>query len=290
MYDDPPPSDINELLRYLIYCFIWLCVWTFLLLIPPGPAIKFSNYRLNFVLGMIAPLAAMLYKFNIIRDVAVTPIMVSYFIVDTLHNIINDFIWKTPCDRKSTDRFLEYFHHIMCLSICLYSDFFARDVCLDLNENPFIDMMLAEISTPFLMLYRIYKITSTQGLLAVFCFVPLFVSVRLLYHGFWSVPNIFMKCECWPVKVTGVLYISMNLFFTLQIVQRLVLRKPSPPPRISSISSDMDGFNSNYSLGDLLKEEEVKEKQQKQKQQQQSQQDVNLRRSSSKSKKGEKSL
>ena len=54
---------------------------------------------------------------------------------------------------------------------------------------------------------------------------------------------------------------SMNLVFTLQIIQRLILRKPFPPPRISSISSDMDGFNnSNYSLEDLLKQEEEKEK------------------------------
>jgi len=261
MYDHPPATDIDELFMYLIYCFIWLCVWTFLLLIPPGPTIKFSNYRLNFVIGIVAPLAAMMYKFNILPDRAVTPIMVSYFVVDTAHNFINDFIWNIPCDRKATDRALEYFHHIMCICCVLYADFYARDVCVDLNENPFVDMMLAEISTPFLMLYRIYKITSTQGLLAVLCFVPLFVSVRLLYHGFWSVPNIFMKCQCWPAKITGVLYISMNLVFTLQIIQRLILRKPSPPPRISSISSDMDGFNnSNYSLEDLLKQEEEKEK------------------------------
>ena len=82
--------------------------------------VKFTSYRMNLMLGCVSSLAACFYKLKWLPDRATTPIMLSYFIVDTTFTFCNDFIWKTPMDRKATDRTIEYVHHIMCLLCVLY--------------------------------------------------------------------------------------------------------------------------------------------------------------------------
>ena len=173
MFDYPYASDENEVRKYFFCCAMWACVWVCILCIP-AEEVSDRSFRLNFVVGLVAPLAALLYRSGWASDTITTPILLSYFIVDTV------FMALAPTT-KNKNKIIDYFHHFMCCYCCIYSDFYAKDICT-MDRNPFVDMMLAEASTPFLQLWRKYK-TSPAGILSQFCFVALFVSVRVVYHG-----------------------------------------------------------------------------------------------------------
>ena len=114
-----------------------------------------------------------------------------------------------------------------------------------MDRNPFVDMMFAEISTPFLQLWRKYK-TSPFGVVAQLFFVSLFMTVRVLFHGFYTVHEIVTHCDNNIALVVGTLYMGMNLGFCIGIVRKLL-----PACRATSIDSIMSS-TVRYSIADKL--------------------------------------
>ena len=114
-----------------------------------------------------------------------------------------------------------------------------------MDRNPFVDMMFAEISTPFLQLWRKYK-SSPFGVVAQLLFVSLFMSVRVFFHGFYTVHEIVTHCDNNIALVVGILYMGMNLGFCIGIVRKLL-----PTYRPASIDSIMSS-TVRYSIADKL--------------------------------------
>ena len=122
--------------------------------------------------------------------------------------------YQTPTARK-----VEYFHHILCFGVGMLSEFHYQDVCT-LERNPFLYLLLAEISTPFLIAWR-----ATGSNLMGFVFIALFIAVRLFYHGVYVVPDCIRHCPLVGM-VCGLPYLFMNFYFFYMIVRK-VIRKSS---------------------------------------------------------------
>lgn len=98
------------------------------------------------------------------------------------------------------------------------SELLFKEFCT-FEKNPFILLMFAELSTPFLMIWRYTQNEIIGGL-----FVITFFGCRILYHGFVLIPQCMSKCH-WSVGYGfGVPYDLMNVYFLWMIVRRFIFK------------------------------------------------------------------
>ena len=151
-------------------------------------------------------------------DCAVTPILISYLLIDSGNNILKTVVWPSKESQKLPDFFIDLIHHFTCLAAALYCDFNAHRDCNG-NGNPFIEMMLAECTTPFLSLWRCCGSDNTFGLSSGIVFIVLFISVRLIYHCWWVIPRLINQCHySWTICTAAAVYTALNLWFTWGIL------------------------------------------------------------------------
>jgi hypothetical protein len=199
--------------RYL-YFALWSLLWIITLNIPPGSTQIATSYRLNFLHGLLSSIAAILCLLGYISEAMTTVSTLSYFLVDFINIFLNDFVWKVSSYHNPVNRRIEYFHHMFCFAVGIMSEYVYRDFCT-FTYNPFVKLMFAEFSTPFLIAWRMTKSDVLGGL-----FVLSFFACRIVYHGYYFIPECMTRCQT-PADVFGYLYNGMNLFFFVTIIMKL---------------------------------------------------------------------
>ena len=141
---------------------------------------------------------------------------ISYFIVDFINIMLNDFYYRVPSYQKPDARKLEYCHHILCCTVGVMSEFFYQDFCT-FESNPFIQLMFAEVSTPVLMIWRITGLKNDYlgGL-----FYATFIIFRVCYHGFFFIPECIRRCHYSVGYGFGIPYDLMNFYFVYVMIKR----------------------------------------------------------------------
>lgn len=203
------------------YAFMWSAVWIVILTIPPGSREITTAYRINFWHGVISSVAALLCMAKLLPESITTPITLTYFVIDFINNLLNDFYFKVPSYHVGSGRMMEYFHHILCFSLGFASELFYKQVC-GFDHNPFVELMLAEVSTPFLMLWRINP--SRPKLILFTC---VFFCNRILYHGLYFIPECIHQCEKFTAFGFAFLYDGMNVYFFYMMVRKLMKKSSS---------------------------------------------------------------
>jgi len=202
----------------IIEAFIfWSFIWVIVLNIPPGSRAITTAYRFNIVHGVVCSVAAFLCVHDYLPDTFTAMITISYFIVDFVNNLLNDFVFKVKSYQPPAQRRVEYFHHIFCCFVGISCEFYYRDCC-NFVRNPFIKLMFAEVSTPFLMLWRIYPDNNLVGCL----FLAVFICNRIIYHGLIFVPDCINSCNKLVAYSFGIPYDAMNIFFFMMISRKLI--------------------------------------------------------------------
>ena len=203
---------------YAIHAFLfWSIVWVIVLLIPPGSKEIATAYRFNIIHGIISSLAAFLCLNGLLPETFTAMITISYFIVDFCNNLLNDFIFKVKSYQPPAQRRVEYIHHIFCCFVGIVCIFYYKSWC-NFDSNPFIKLMFAEVSTPFLMLWRIYPENNAIG----FLFLIVFIANRIVYHGIYFVPDCISSCNKVVSYCFGIPYDAMNVFFLFMISRKLL--------------------------------------------------------------------
>ena len=78
-------------------CFVFIVgflLWEILLHLPPGSKKVESTFRLHFIHGVISTVFAGLYITGYYPDYYATMLTTSYFAVDLINMIVNDFYYK----------------------------------------------------------------------------------------------------------------------------------------------------------------------------------------------------
>jgi hypothetical protein len=194
----------------------WTIVWTAVLVLPPGSKEIFTAYRLNFLHGLISAIVALLALYGYVDDSVASTATISYFIVDFVNMLINDFHFKVASYHTPTGRKIEYVHHVLCCSAGIMSQLVYRDFCT-FDRNPFIPLMIAEISTPFLIAWR-YTQSKILGLI----FIILFIGCRIIYQGIYFIPECIQQCHYTVGYGFGVPYNIMNIYFLYMIFKKLI--------------------------------------------------------------------
>lgn len=212
-------DEVNEV---LMNTATWCIVWIGFLVLPPGSRAINTSYRLHFVHGVVCSIAALLCMNGYLRSFVVTPITLSYFFVDFFNNLLNDYYFKVPSYQNPQARKIEYLHHILCFSVGCWSEYLWTETCGGLPHNPFVELMLAEVSTPFLMIWR-YHGASSKILLALFTGV--FLCNRILYHGLTFIPHCCRLCDFTLSSYVGAVipYNLMNYYFMYTMMRKLIM-------------------------------------------------------------------
>eukprot|EP01041_Mallomonas_annulata_P003060 gene3060-5994_t len=182
----------------------WSFLWTIVLILPPGSKEIATAYRFNFLHGVICCSIATLCLNGFVPHNVASMCTVSYFIVDFANILLNDFYFKVPSYQNAQNRRVEYAHHIFCCFVGLMCEAYFKDFCT-FENNPFVQLMYSEFSTPFLMAWR-YSKHDFFG----FLFVVSFVLCRLVYHGLYFVPECISRCHPSVGYGFGVPYNIMN--------------------------------------------------------------------------------
>ena len=197
----------------------WSCLWTILTIIPPGSKATLSLYRLHFCHGVISSAVAILCILGYVTEEFTTPCTLSYFAVDFVNILVNDFVFKVASYQSPSARKMEYFHHIFCFFVGATAEVAYQSQC-SFNSNPFVRLMFAEFSTPFLMAWRYFNFNTVLGGL----FVLSFIGCRIIYHAFIFIPSCMSNCTPIVGYGFGIPYNMMNFYFLYAIVTKL--RKP----------------------------------------------------------------
>ena len=203
----------------VILLLSWSVVWAVTLLLPPGSKEIETAYRINFLHGVISSVVAGLAIMNYVDYNVATTATISYFFVDFAYVLLNDFYFRVKSYQSPDARRVEYLHHILCFTVGIMSEYLFQDYCA-FKRNPFVFLMLAEMSTPFLIAWR-YTNNKTLGIL----FVITFIGCRIIYHGFFLIPDCMRSCHYSVGYGFGVPYNIMNLYFLAMIFKKL-LKKP----------------------------------------------------------------
>lgn len=204
------------------YFILWMVIWLVTILITPGPKAIETAYRLNFWHGLISTVlvVSILFGYRLpfnMTESFVTMCPTAYFVVDMIKNLLNDFYFKVPSYHSPSNRYMEYVHHVLTLSVFVYSELYHTTLC-SFTSNPMINLLLAEASTPFLILWRQtnYKILGVV-------FTIIFFFVRIVYHCFVFIPSALVSCH-WHIAVIffGIMYASLQVIFTAQIIRKLI--------------------------------------------------------------------
>jgi hypothetical protein len=84
----------------------WSAIWILTLILPPGSRAINSAYRINFLHGLLSSVVAALSLMEYVDTNLATTATISYFIVDFVNILLNDFYFKV----KSYQ--VEYIHLI----------------------------------------------------------------------------------------------------------------------------------------------------------------------------------
>lgn len=201
---------------YLHSTLMWIVCWQlFLQLSPGGPREITTAYSINFWHGVLSTTIATLCILGYISETIAVPCSLGYFLVDFCNMLLNDLYHKVKSYHNSPQaRGAEYFHHILCIVVCITSKLFYKSCCPSLTSDPVARIMLAEISTPFLITFRQSK-NKTAGLL----FVASFILSRTIHQCMFLMPEIFISCTPLGIKYGLVIpYILLQLYFTQQVV------------------------------------------------------------------------
>jgi hypothetical protein len=198
------------------YFFCWCLLWIILLILPPGSTAINTAYRLNFIHGVLSSVIAYAALEDLLPASLATMCTISYFVIDFSNILVNDFIFKVPSYQSPQNRRVEYFHHLFCLFVGISCETFHMDVCT-FQKQPFLYLMFAEFSTPFLMLWRYFG-SDILGLV----FVIAFFGCRIVYHGFFFMPQCVNLCI--PIIGYGfsVPYMAMNVYFFYMIISKIL--------------------------------------------------------------------
>jgi hypothetical protein len=208
-------STTENFLYFMVWCFVWIGFITF----PPGSREIWTAYRLNFFHGVISTVMAALCLCGWFSDNFTSMVTISYFVVDFINNLLNDFYFKVKSYQPPSARKMEYCHHILCCGVGIACELFYKQVCT-FDRNPFIQLMFAEVSTPFLMTWRVYPDNKFLGWL----FAIVFICNRIVYHAIIFIPECIRSCNK-PISYSfAIMYNAMNFFFLYKIVDKL-LRK-----------------------------------------------------------------
>ena len=220
--------DIENSVDLFFKSFIfWSLLWILLLVLPPGSTEIFTLYRLNFVHGILCTIVALLALNEYIPDRMATSCTLSYFIIDFINILLNDWVFKVKGYQNPSNRKVEYFHHIFCCTLGLMSEFLYTKKCT-FKKNPVTELMFAELSTPLLMAWRYYgesKDPKNKNI-AVNILGPLFAIVfffaRICYHGAILIPSCMRNCHPSVGYGFGIPYNLMNVFFLFMIANKII--------------------------------------------------------------------
>jgi hypothetical protein len=192
-------------------------LWVLLLVLPPGSTEIVTSYRLNFSAGLIGTLVSIAFLYGYVPEQFATMSTISYFTVDLLNIILNDFVFKAKSYQTPANRRMEYFHHLFCLFVGVTSEFTYQWVCT-FEHNPFIELVAySEASTPILMVWR-YTGNDYVGLL----FFLTFIVCRLYFLGLFFMPDCIRHCH--PIAGWGfsLPYYTINIYFAYGMVRKIV--------------------------------------------------------------------
>jgi hypothetical protein len=206
-YELPPDTRM--------YFMVWTVIWFIAVMIPPGPKATTTAYRLNFWHGLLSSGFAFLVLGDYLPENFATMTSMGYMVIDISKNLLNDFVFGVESYQRGNDRRMEYLHHWLCLFIGFYSELYYPSVC-SFSRNPVIYFMVAESSTPFLILWRQYRYNS----LGIVFFLVFFV-IRIVYQCCFFVPQLMNDCNSSLSTVAAWIYIAMNLYFFGTIVQKI---------------------------------------------------------------------
>lgn len=198
------------------YFFYWSILWIILLILPPGSTAISTAYRFNFIHGVLSSILAYYALEGIIPASLATMCTISYFVIDFCNNLLNDFVFKVPSYQSPQNRKVEYFHHLFCLFVGVCCETIHMDVCT-FQKQPFLYLMFAEISTPFLMMWRYFGY-DFLGLL----FVASFFACRIVYHGLFFMPQCISLCIPLIGYGFSVPYMLMNIYFFYMIIRKIM--------------------------------------------------------------------
>ena len=231
------------------YCVYWSALWIALLRMGEGPYSDTSSYRLHFWHGVLSSLVAFLCLQGFIGEVAATPCTLSYFVVDFVKNLLQDYYYKLPSYQKGSQRIAEYGHHIFCFTVVYLSVAHLSHFCYadKFSVNPAVQLMFAEFSTPFLHIWRVSMSGTSPSLMTVFLpfmsksanqlttkseiipspglgviFLLAFIACRFVYHAYMVLPFFANNCETYYNGVIfQYLYNLMNIYFLYFIIQKI---------------------------------------------------------------------
>jgi len=195
--------------------FGWSIVWILTLVLPPGSRAIDSAYRINFLHGLLSSVVAALSLMGYVDTNIATMATISYFIVDFVNILLNDFYFKVKSYQSPPARKMEYVHHILCCTAGVMSEFMYKDFC-SFDINPFPRLMFAELSTPFLIAWRY-----TEYEFLGFLFVLTFIGCRIIYQGLFLIPECMEKCHYSVGYGFGIPFNLMNIYFVYMIFKKL---------------------------------------------------------------------
>jgi hypothetical protein len=102
-----------DLYQHHLYCWsatfiITFIIWQVILLLPPGAKVVHSTYRLHFLHGLLCTVLCALYFYGVVEDYIVTMTSLSYFVVDLINMVSNDFIYKVKLIRITSNVILDH--------------------------------------------------------------------------------------------------------------------------------------------------------------------------------------
>lgn len=209
-------SPYNLMMSSILPLMGWSVVWILTLVLPPGSREIETAYRINFLHGVVSSIISGLAICKYIDTNMATTATISYFAVDFINILLNDFYFRVKSYQSPVTRKVEYLHHILCFTVGIMSEFMYQDFCT-FDQNPFVFLMLAEISTPFLISWR-YTNNAYLGVL----FILTFIGCRTIYHGLYLIPECMRSCHYSVGYGFGVPYNLMNLFFLYMIFKKLL--------------------------------------------------------------------
>lgn len=199
--------------KYFIY---WSILWIILLILPPGSKAIPTAYRSNFLHGIISSVVAYCALEDMIPASLATMCTISFFVIDFVNILLNDFVFKVPSYQNPQNRRVEYFHHMFCLFVGVCCETIHMDVCT-FQKQPFLYLMYAEISTPFLMMWRYFGYDFLG-----FLFVTSFFACRIIYHGVYFMPQCINLCIPLIGYGFSVPYMLMNFYFFYMIIRKVI--------------------------------------------------------------------
>ncbi len=221
-------SSMNEKdVAFYSMSLCFMILWSLILHMKEGARADESTFRLHLWHAIVNSLLVYSYFYypGKYPEYLILASSITYYIVDVMKMLFNDFIYKVGGYQKGAARLLEYFHHflsIAAISGCTFSLYSVCDV-QSLSEgwqipgplNPLIRFSIADLSTVPLMLWRR---SGQKSNFMYTCFAMLFFWTRILYHGFDFIPKMYSSCNA-TVKYGVVAYQAVqfvSFYFVLK--------------------------------------------------------------------------